>query len=120
MKLKVIALAVVALLFTMMLAVPANALLTRSTDVYVSLNFSNNIAACKCEISADSSSDLISATMELWRGTTKLNSWSSSGTESVSMDETQNVTRFHTYRLVFNYTVNGIAQQSVESSRYYG
>lgn len=117
MRLKVIA---VSLLIIILFAMPTNALLTRSTDVYVSLNFSNNIAACKCEISADSSSDWISATMELWRGTTKLNSWSFSGAESISLDETQSVTRFHTYRLVINYTVNGIAQQSVETSRYYG
>jgi len=94
MRLKVIA---VSLLAIILFAVPANALLNRSTDVYVSLNFSNNMAACKCEISADSSTDWISATVELWRGTTKLNSWSSSGAESVSVDETQRVSSSGTW-----------------------
>jgi hypothetical protein len=58
--------------------------------------------------------------MELWRGNTMLNSWSTSGAESISMDETENVTRYHTYRLVINYKVNGVAQSPVEISRYYG
>ncbi len=49
-----------------------------------------------------------------------LNSWSTSGAESISMDETENVTRYHTYRLVINYKVNGVAQSPVEISRYYG
>ncbi len=121
MRLKtVIALGFSLLVIMSVLVVSANAVQNRSNDVYVSLNFSNNTAACKCEISADSSNDWISATMELWRGNTLLNSWSSSGTDCISMDETENVVRYRTYRLVINYTVNGIAQQSVESSRYYG
>ncbi len=104
----------------LLFAVPINAMQTRSTDVSFTLGFSNYTANCTCEIDADSSSDWISATMELWKGNTKLNSWSSSGMQSVSMDETENVTRYHTYRLVINYKVNGVEQSPVETSRYYG
>ena len=108
------------LVFVLLLVIPANAEQTRYCDVYRKLSFSNNAAICKCEISADSSSDWISATMELWRGTTMLNSWSTSGAESISMDETESVTRYQTYRLVINYSVNGITQSPVETSKYYG
>ncbi len=113
-------LSVLCIISAMLLAVPVNAMKTRSIDAYYTLDFSNNTAICRCEISADSSSDWISVTMELWKGNTLLNSWSSSGSDSVLMEKTENVTRYQTYRLVINYTVNGIAQSPGETSRYYG
>lgn len=121
MKLKaVIALGLSLVIFSMLLAVPANAMLARNNSVDCTLDFVGNTAVCSCEISTDYSSDWISATMELWKGNTLLNSWSSSGSEDISMNETANVTRYSAYRLKIHYSVNGIAQTSVEISRYYG
>lgn len=115
-----ITLGVSLLIIVVLLTVPAYAIQTRSNDVYVSLNFSNNTAVCKCEISADSSNDWISATMELWKGTTMVNSWSLSGQEYVSMEESEGVARYKTYRLLINYSINGIPKTPVEISRFYG
>lgn len=121
MKLKaVLALGLSVVSIVILLNVPVNAICTRNNDVGCTLDFSGNTAICACEISADSSSDWISATMELWKGNTMLNSWSSSGAESVSMNESENITRYNTYRLKIHYSVNGIAQSPVEISRYYG
>lgn len=121
MKLKaVIALGLSLVIFSMLLAVPANAMLARNNSVDCTLDFVGNTAICSCEISTDHSNDWISATMELWKGNTVLNSWSSTGSESITMTQIANVTRYSTYRLKIYYTVNGIAQSSVEISRYYG
>ena len=111
---------VVLALVVIVLTATAHAEQWRTCDVYPSLTFSNYVASCDVDIYANSSSDAVSATMELWRGTTKLNSWSTSGTYHVSMQETENVTRFRTYRLVVNYKVNGVDQPTVEISQYYG
>ena len=108
------------MIISVLLSISVNAGLNRDIEVSPRLRFSDGIASCKVSIAADSSSDWISATMELWRGNTMLNNWSTSGAESISMDETENVTRYHTYRLVINYKVNGVAQSPVEISKYYG
>lgn len=102
-----------------LLTIPASAGMTRNNDVDLSLSFSNGVATCIVDICTDSTSNTVSATMELWRGNTRLNSWSESGGDSISLEETENVTRYHTYRLVVYYKVNGITQPSVEISRYY-
>ena len=116
-----VAMAVVSSLFLFFLfSIPANAEQTRSYNVYRKLSFSNYAAICKCEVASDSPSDWISVTMELWRGNTMLNSWSSAGLEYVSLDETESVTRYHSYRLEIHYSVNGVPQPSIETNQYYG
>ena len=106
----------IALLLSLSLPVKAS-ICTYSVEP--SISFYNNCATCEVIIDA-TYNDLIEATMELWRGTTKIDEWNDSDVGSLSMSETANVTRFKTYRLVVNYAVNGISKTPVEVSKYYG
>ena len=111
-------LAVILLAFVLSLPVFASSL--RIGSAYPVLSIANNVASCQGDIYAEGEDDWVSATMELWKGNTRLNYWNASGTYHVSMAETESVTRYHTYRLVIHYTVNGVAKPSVEDSQYYG
>ena len=111
-----VAVAIIVLVFT----TPFNAEPTRLNDIYWNLSFSNGEAICEFEICTDISNNWISATMELWKGNARLSSWNASGYESVSMEESRIVTPYSTYRLEVHYTINGVAQPSLEASRYYG
>lgn len=87
--------------------------------MYPDLTFANREATCFVEIQADKLTDTISATMELWQGTTKINEWSDSGTLYLSMEETATAKRYRTYSLVINYSINGVSKTPVTISRYY-
>jgi hypothetical protein len=104
----------------LILTIPAYAEQTRGISVNTDLSFSNYVAACSVDIYAESLTDSISVTMELWRGGTKISDWSTTGTWHVTMSETANVTRYRTYTLVVNYSINGVAKTPVSIDRYYG
>ena len=100
-------------------AVPVSAS-QQTVGVSADLSFSNYTAACSATIMADSFADKITATMQLWRGTTKIGEWSDEAYCVLSLSETANVTRYRTYTLVVNYSINGVAQTPVSIDRYYG
>lgn len=50
-----------------------------------SLSFSGTTASCAGRVSADNDSDTIKATLTLWDGSKVVDSWSSSGTGSLSL-----------------------------------
>lgn len=104
----------------LLLSVPAYAGQLRAADVYPSLTFAGGVATCAVDITADNGTDAISATMELWRGNSKLDEWSTTGYGDVTMQETASVTRYRTYTLVISYSINGVTKPSVSINRYYG
>ena len=87
-------------------ALSANAVF-RTAQMRRSLVFSGGTAYCSAKISeADSS---ISATMELWQGSTQLASWSDSDMSSVQLSGSVNVSSGQTYTLVVYGTINGVS-----------
>ena len=71
-----------------------------------SLSFSGGSASCSASIS--DAGKTISATMELWHGSTMLASWSDSDTSSVQLSGSINVNSGQTYTLVVYGTINGV------------
>ncbi|MBQ5642601.1 MAG: hypothetical protein IIV13_02445 [Bacteroidaceae bacterium] len=97
-------------LLAFILAIPTYAASPRQADVQPNITFANNNATCTLEIYADRSNDRISATMELWQGTQKIDTWNTSDSGYLFMEETARVEANKTYKLVVNYSINGIAK----------
>lgn len=97
-------------LLALVLAIPAHAASPRLVDVLPDVTFANNNATCTVEIYADKSNDRISATMELWQGTQRIDAWNTSDSGYLFMEETARVEANKTYKLVVNYSINGIAK----------
>lgn len=93
---------------------------TLAVSVYPQITFSNNTATCCGEVDSDNPTDAITVTMALWRGTTKIDEWSDSGTGNVVLNESTSVTRYRTYRLVIDYTINGVPKPTVSIEKNYG
>lgn len=100
-------------LLLLLLTIPAYAVSPRLVDVMPNISFANNNATCTVEIYADKSSDRISAVMELWQGNQKISSWSSSSTGYLSITKTARVTAKKTYKLVVDYSINGVSKTPV-------
>lgn len=99
------------------LMIPAYAVSARVPVVSPSVTFNGTKATCFVRITADRPSDKISATMELWQGSTLIDSWSGDSTWSLKLEETTSVSRNKTYDLVVNYSINGIDKTPVSISR---
>ena len=82
-----------------------------------SLEFSGPSAICGAYVS-----DLgkaISVSMQLWQGSSLLGSWSDSGTSTVSLSESMNVSSGQTYTLVVYGTINGVSFEMTPLTRSY-
>ena len=101
------------ILLAVFMAIPAHAVTPRLVDVLPNISFANNRATCTVEIYADNATDEIEAEMELWQGTTKIDSWNASGVWYLSMTETASVSSGKTYKLVVNYSINDVAKTPV-------
>ena len=102
-----------AVLLALILAIPAYAASQRLVDVLPDVTFANTNATCTVEIYADRSNDRINATMELWQGTQRIGSWNDSDLGYLFMEETAIVEFNKTYRLVINYSINGVTKNPV-------
>lgn len=72
------------------------------------LDFTGTTANCYVRIRAMGKQ--ITATMELWHGTTLVDSWSGSGTNSLTLNETHSgCVSGWTYTLKINGTIGGVA-----------
>ena len=77
-----------------------------------SLSFSGSTASCSVTIKKLGKQ--ISATMELWHGTTKVDSWSGTGISSLTINETHSgCVSGWTYTLKINGTIGGVAFSEV-------
>ncbi|MFR8004722.1 MAG: hypothetical protein ACLU6E_03065 [Dysosmobacter welbionis] len=90
------------LLVAVILTVTASA---RVPIVRPALSFTGTTA--NCEVTVQSPGDDISVNLELWRGATRLKTWSDSGTTFVVINETYPVQKGSTYTLKGSYTLNG-------------
>lgn len=78
----------------------------KAASVTTELQFSGLTASCKGTIVGSGS---IEATLELWRGSTKLESWSDSGTGYLQISETYSVSHGVSYTLKLTGTIGGVA-----------
>ena len=101
----------VALCLIMLLPVQAQADEQRASVNQPTLTFSGTTALCEFRIT-----DLgkyIQVTMELWKGSVLVKSWSKSGTDMVTMSETCTVDRGPTYTLKVSGTSDGVSFISI-------
>ena len=103
-------------LLVMALTLTVNAADTRAISAKAILNFTGTQANCSATISANNSSEKISATIKLWNGSTCLKTWSASGTGVLSFYQTAAVTKGQTYSLEVSYTVAGVSQPTVSAT----
>ena len=68
-----------------------------------------------CE--GEKSTDKIEATLTLYQGSRMVDSWSDSGRGSVTIFETCNVENGVTYRLAVSWSVNGVQQVTVGTTK---
>lgn len=72
------------------------------------LSFSGTTAQCTGRVAADNDDDAIKATLTLWDGSRVVDSWSSSGTGSLSLSGSCTVSKGKKYTLTLDATVNGV------------
>lgn len=94
------------LLLALMLPITAQAA-PRYPKVAPSISFSGTTATCKVSVRGDSTSDSISLTAKLWKGSECIATWTASGTGTLNFSKTKTVEKGSTYKLTADATVNG-------------
>ncbi|MDO4812839.1 MAG: hypothetical protein Q3995_04890 [Eubacteriales bacterium] len=92
--------------FVMVMSLTANAAI-QATQVRPTLSFSGTKATC--EVTVVDSGKSIDATMELWCGSTLVDSWSGSSSSLLTLTGDHDVVSGCTYTLTVSGTVNGVA-----------
>lgn len=105
------------LLVCILFAQTAQAAEMRATGGWPSLSFSGTTAMCMAICQSDSARDTISATLTLYQGTTRIDSWSTSGIGRISFNEECEVEYGKTYRLELSCSINGTTQPSVSATK---
>lgn len=98
---------IMVLLLVLLIPVSAAASVARMPQSFPSLSFSGTTANCSLTILADDGSASINATVQLWQGSTCLQTWYASGTGRLTFSGTQSVTSGVQYKLTVSATVNG-------------
>ena len=80
------------------------------------LTFDGTTAYCSATCRGESSRDSVKATIALYKGSALLDSWSDSGTGSVTVSGQYGVKSGESYTLKLTYSVNGVSKQSVSTS----
>ena len=93
------------LVLALMMSLTANAAI-QATRVNPTLTFSGTTAICEATILG---SGTINATMELWYGSTLVDSWSDSDSTCLTLAGTHSVVSGRTYTLTVSGTAGGIA-----------
>lgn len=104
---------IMAIVFT----IPVCAASTRTIYARPSITFSGTEADCMVRITADKMSDKVVATMELWQGTTMIDSWSGTGMYTLKLNGTAKVAKNKTYTLKVKYSVNGVTKTPIQISK---
>lgn len=106
-----------ALLFMFMLSISAQAVQPYAIRSTPSLTFSGATATCSVDCKSGNSKDQLTVTLTLWQGSTKIDSWTASGSGRVMISENCSVQKGKEYKLVLSYTVNGQEQASVSTTK---
>lgn len=93
------------LILALMMSLTANAAI-QAAQVRPTLTFSGTTATCKAVISGVGTID---ATMELWYGSTLIDSWSDSDSTCLTLTGLHSVVSGRTYTLTVSGTVGGVS-----------
>lgn len=106
---------VLLLLFLFAIQTQAAVYVTQSKPT---LSFRGTTADCYGEVTTGSANSTIKATLTLWNGSKVVDSWSASGTGSLSLSGSCTVSKGVRYTLTLDATVNGvsISQKSVSGT----
>ena len=101
------------LIIALILTIGAQAIAPMRASGRPWLTFDGRTAECSASCVGDSDNDWVSATLELYQGSTFVDSWSGSGYGDVYVSGSCDVTRGRSYTLTVNYTVNGVEKPPV-------
>lgn len=104
------------LLVALVLSMTAYAVEPRSKSIVPSLTFSGKTANCGVDIVSTNTSDSISATIKLCRGTEVLETWYESGDGYIFFSDTYTVDKTGTYKLTADVTINGTTYPTVSKT----
>ena len=101
----------IAMAVVMLLSISAFAALRPTDEINaiptVSITLSGTTATCYGRVVIPGKS--IDATLELWQGNTQIASWNKTGSSTVTISETANITHGLTYTLTISGTADGVA-----------
>ena len=80
------------------------------------LSFDGNTATCTIFCRSTYVTDKVEATLTLYQGKEYVDSWSDSGTGYVLISESCKVESGKSYRLVLEYSINGVLKKPVSTS----
>ncbi|MBQ9536107.1 MAG: hypothetical protein IJU78_09725 [Clostridia bacterium] len=89
----------------------------RANSKDISLSFSNGMADCSALVRGYSASDDVEATLTLYLGNNFIDSWSASGKFYTSVSGSCAVKSGRTYRLVLTWSINGVAQPQLTTTK---
>lgn len=104
-------------LIALALSISVQAVELRYVTARPSLSFNGTTAFCSAFCRGDSSSDKIDATLTLYQGSSYVDSWSGSGKEQVTLSGTCEAVSGKSYKLVVDYSVNGVSKPSVSTTK---
>lgn len=95
--------------FLMLLSISVSAAEPRALRPQYSLDFNGTTAICEVDINADSNSDIIGLTVQLWDGGTCLKTWTDTGTGALSFSETHSrgISTGKSYTMTVSYSIAG-------------
>ena len=101
------------LLLAMLLSLSAYAASPRVMTILPAISFDGTTANCRVSVSADRSTDQISAVIHLWNGSTRIARWTDSGTGYLLFSNSATVSKGKTYELTVDVKINGVSKPQV-------
>ena len=100
-------------LLAMLLSLSAYAASPRVMTILPAISFDGTTANCRVSVSADRSTDQISAVIQLWNGSTRIARWTDSGTGYLLFSNSATVSKGKTYELTVDVKINGVSKPQV-------
>ena len=100
----------------MVLTVSTYAITARAVNPVVGLSFQGTTAVCHAKCFAGSDNDNIQATLTLYCGANRLDSWDGSGKGTISLSGTSRVETGKQYKLILTYSINGNTKPPVTAT----
>lgn len=90
-----------------------NSLTLPVMTILPAISFDGTTANCRVSVSADRSTDQISAVIQLWNGSTRIARWTDSGTGYLLFSNSATVSKGKTYELTVDVKINGVSKPQV-------
>lgn len=106
----------IALLLVLTFPISVQASSARSKRAIPVLSFSGKTATCSVRVSGESTTDAISVTVKLWKGSSCIATWIDSGTGSLKFSATKTVSSSGEYTLTADAVIAGTALSTVSAT----